>query len=143
MEEEYIENLTYNEKLAFVKIFCKMIKADGSVDSDEIAFLKKIASRYGIDNNTVVSIIKNNSQIDPLKEARAITNRTNALELVKELCVLANINDDLHDAELDMIIDIAHLLNIEDDKVILINRWVLDSMILNRTGRIIMEKNNG
>ena len=78
-----------------------------------------------------------------MKEARAITNRTNALELVKELCVLANINDDLHDAELDMIIDIAHLLNVEDDKVILINRWVLDSMILNRTGRIIMEKNNG
>ena len=143
MEDEYIERLAYNEKLAFIKIFCKLIKADGNVDTDEISFLRKIAARYNLDNSTIADIIKNYAQIDIKHETEMISCRKNALELVKELCVLANIDDDLHDFELDIIADIAQLLNIEYSKVILINRWVLDSMVLHRVGRIIMEKDNG
>ena len=81
--------------------------------------------------------------IDCVAEARKITNRSHALQLIKELCALANVDDDLDDKELDIIIDSAHAMNIEDEKIILINRWVLDSQIVAQTGRIIMEENNG
>lgn len=142
MNDDYIKSLSSTEKLVFLKLLCKMIKADATIDNDEINFLKIAAARYGVDNNTMVNIIKGADRIDVSEEAAQITNREHALQLIKELCVLANIDDDLHDNELDVIIDAARAMNIEDDKVVLINRWVLDSLILSKTGKIIMEEEN-
>ena len=142
MDGDYIKELTQEEKAVFLKIFCKLIKADGAIEKQEVEFLKLISSRYGVSNNVVVNIIKQANVIDCLAEAKKITNRQHALELVKELCVLANIDEDLYDDELDIIIDVARAMNIEDDKVLLINRWVLDSAIVARTGEIIMERSH-
>lgn len=142
MNDDYIKSLSSTEKLVFLKLLCKMIKADATIDNDEINFLKIAAARYGVDNNTLVNIIKGADRIDVSEEAAQITNRKHALQLIKELCVLANIDDDLHDNELDVIIDAARAMNVEDDKVVLINRWVLDSLILSKTGKIIMEEEN-
>ena len=143
MAEAYIKELSTEEKIVFLKIICKLIKADGSIDEDEIAFLKQTAEIFGVDNNAVLSVIQVADSIDYVAEARKITNRSHALQLIKELCALANVDDDLDDKELDIIIDSAHAMNIEDEKIILINRWVLDSQIVAQTGRIIMEENNG
>ena len=143
MAEAYIKELSTEEKIVFLKIICKLIKADGSIDENEIAFLKQTAEIFGVDNNAVLSVIQVADSIDYVAEARKITNRSHALQLIKELCALANVDDDLDDKELDIIIDSAHAMNIEDEKIILINRWVLDSQIVAQTGRIIMEENNG
>lgn len=142
MDDDYISSLSFNEKIVFLKIFCCLVRADGNIDADEINFLKSIAARYGVDNSTVVNIIKD-TNIDYVAEARNITSRQHALQLVKEMCVLANIDNDLADAELDIVIDSARAMGIEDEKIVLINRWVLDSLILTKTGQIIMEQNNG
>jgi len=143
MDEDYIKTLSIDEKIIFLKIFCAMVRADGVVDAEEISFLKTISQRYGIENSTVVEIIKSAAGIDYVAEARKITNRQHALQLVKELCVLANIDEDLNDKELDVVIDTARAMGVEDEKVVLINRWVLDSFILSKTGQIILEQNNG
>ncbi|MBO6280969.1 MAG: hypothetical protein J6N49_00410 [Alphaproteobacteria bacterium] len=142
MDEDYSKTLSYEEKIIFLKILCIMVKADSVIDNEEINFLKMVGARYGIDNSTMVSIIKSADSINGPAEAAKITNRQHALQLIKELCVLANIDEDLHDHELDIIIDTARAMNIEDERIILINRWVLDSLILSRTGRIIMEQDN-
>ena len=141
-DSDYISTLSYDEKIVFLKIFCCLVRADGKIDADEISFLKDIAGRYGIDNNTVVSIIKE-PHINCVEEARKIKSRQHALQLVKEMCVLANIDNDLADNELDIVIDSARAMGVEDNKIVLINRWVLDSLILSKTGEIIMEQNNG
>lgn len=143
MEDDYIKTLSEVEKEAFLKIFCKLIKADGDIEAEEVEFLKVIAARYGYSNTAMVNIIKAADTIDCMAEARQVSGRQHALELIKELCLLANIDDDLHDSELDIIIDIARVMGIEDEKVILINRWVLDNLILIKTGRVILEKDNG
>ncbi len=143
MNDEYIQTLSQDEKLAFLKIFCRLIKSDGSIDAEEISFLKSVAARYGVDNATMVGIIKSTDTIDCMAEARKIASRQHALELIKELCLLANIDDDLHDNELDIIIDVARVAGIEDDRVVLINRWVLDTLILSKTGNVILERDNG
>ena len=141
-DSDYIATLSYEEKIVFLKVFCCLVRADGKIDADEIEFLKSIASRYGIDNNTIVSIIKE-PQINYVNEVRKINNRQHALQLIKEMCVLANIDNDLADAELDIVIDCARALGVDDQKIVLINRWVLDSLILAKTGEIILEQNNG
>ena len=132
MDNKYIQELTQEEKIIFVKIFCKLINIDNTVEKEEIEFLKVIAGRYGLDSNTVVDIIRS-----------AKTNRQHGLELIKEMCVLSNIDDEVEDQELDMIIDVAAAMRIEDEKVLLINRWVLDSAIVLKTGQLILERNNG
>ena len=143
MDNKYIQELTQDEKLVFIKIFCKLINIDNSVDNEEIEFLKVITARYNINNNAVIDIIKSSKAIDHKAEARKITNRQHGLELIKEMCVLANVDNDVGDEELDMIVDVAEAMNIEDEKVLLINRWVLDSAIVLKTGQIIMERRNG
>ena len=143
MNDEYINFLSTEEKYIFVKIFCRMVKADNRIASEELTFLKSIALKFGIDNASLVNIVKTANSIDCIEEAKKISKRTAALELIKELCVLANIDEDLEDGELDIIIDIARAMDIEDEKVLLINRWVLDNIVLAKAGRIILEKDNG
>lgn len=142
MDGDYIASLGNDEKIIFLKIFCKMINVDGSVDGEEINFLKGVAVRFGVNKDLVLDIVKMSSLIDVVDEAKKITVRSHALQLVKELCVLANIDENLHDNELDLIIDCARAMNIEDDRVILINRYVLDSLVLAKTGKIILEEND-
>ena len=142
MDNDYINDLNNEEKMVFMKMFCKLIKADEVVDNSELEFLNVISSRFGIDKNVVVDIIHNLDAVDYIEEAKKITNRQHALELIKELCVLANIDESLDNNELNIIVNIAEALDIEYDKLVLINRWVLDSLILNKAGNIIMEKNN-
>lgn len=143
MDGKYIQELTQEEKLVFVRIFCKLINIDNSVEKEEIEFLKVIASRYGLNNNVVVDIIRSAKSIDHKAEARKISRRQHALELIKELCVLANVDNEVQDGELDIIIEVAEAMGIEEEKILLINRWVLDSAIVVKTGQIIMERSNG
>ena len=143
MDDGYIQELSQEEKIIFLKMFCVLIKADGEIDAEEISFLKMVAKRFNIDDQAVLQIIKNTNPDIYMPEAKKIRSRTHALELLKELCFLANIDDNLHDAELDFIVSLARMMGIEDEKLILINRFVLDTLILNKTGRIILEKENG
>ena len=143
MDEEYIATLSENERMVFVKLFCVLIASDGIIDQDEISFLKQITQKYNIQESIVVQIIKNVKSINYLQEASKITNRGHALELIKELCFLANADDNLDEKELSIIVNIARTIGIEDEKLVLINRFVLENMILYRVGRTILEKENG
>lgn len=143
MDNKYISELSQEEKLVFVKIYCKLINVDNNVEKEEINFLKVITERYGLPNNVVLDIIKSAKNIDHISEAQKITNRQHGLELIKEMCVLANVDDEVEDEELELIVEVAQAMGIEDEKVLLINRWVLDSAIVLKTGQIIMERNNG
>ncbi|MBP5352272.1 MAG: hypothetical protein J6Y91_00710 [Alphaproteobacteria bacterium] len=142
MDEEYIKSLSYEEKIVFLKIFCKLVRADGAIASEEVDLLKRVAAKYGVPMEEMVQIIKM-PNIDHVLEASKIKDRHHALLLVKELCLFSNIDEDLADNELDVVIDAARAMGIEDNKIILINRLVLDSLILAKTGRVIMEEDNG
>lgn len=143
MDNDYIATLNYEEKLIFIKLFCKMIKADGVIEASELDFLNVIAKHFGVEKTIVVDIVKSVDNIDYIAESKKITNRHHALELIKELCVLANIDQSMDEAELDIIADVAEAMNIEEQKVIAINRFVLDSLILNKVGQSILEKAHG
>ena len=53
--------------------------------------------------------------------------------------LLANSDRGLDDEEIDFIIDMAERLNIENEKIKQINKWVLDKIVLLKTGDIILE----
>ena len=71
MDDDYIKELTEEEKRVFLSIFCKLIMADKSVEKEEVNFLKLIAARYDVDNSVIVEIIKAQN-IDHIELAKKI-----------------------------------------------------------------------
>ena len=94
---------------------------------------------YEIPEAEIVNIMKNLNKEQILEKVSRITERKKALQLVKELCFLANSDSGLDDDEIDFIIDIAERLNVENEKIKQINKWVLDKLVLLKTGDIILE----
>ena len=141
-EYDYIANLSADEKRIFVESFCCMVYADGNVAKEEIEFLKGIGKLYGIQEQEIVSILKNMKKEAVMERVATITERTKALHLVKELCYLANSDTGLDDREIDFIIDVAEKVNVDSEKLKQINKWVLDKIVLQKTGEIILEPEN-
>ncbi len=139
-EYKYITTLSLEEKKAFLDCFCCMICSDKQVAKEEIEFLKNIGKMYEVPEKDIVAIMKNLNRTEIIENiSTQITERKKALQLIKELCFLANSDSGLDDAEIDFIIDIAERLNIENEKIKQINKWVLDKIVLLRTGDIILE----
>lgn len=138
-EYEYISTLSSEEKKIFVECFCCMVCSDKNVAKEEIEFLKNIGKMYDIAEKDIVAIMKNLNRDGILNSVNTITDRKKALQLIKELCYLANSDSGLDDAEIDFIIDISERLNVESEKIKQINKWVLDKIVLQKTGDIILE----
>jgi hypothetical protein len=94
---------------------------------------------YGISEKDIVVMMKNLKQDEVLNKVPQISERKKALQLVKELCYLANSDSGLDDAEIDFIIDVSEKMKVESDKIKQINKWVLDRILLEKTGDIILE----
>ena len=138
-EYEYIQTLTQEERRTFVECFCCMVYTDKKVAKEEIEFLKNIGKMYGIDEKEIVHILQNLNKQAIMEKAGQITDRKKSLQLVKELCYLANSDTGLDDDEIDFIIDVAEKMKVESDKIKQINKWVLDKIVLLKTGNIILE----
>lgn len=138
-EYNYIQALNDNEKRIFVECFCCMVYSDKNVAKEEIEFLKGIGKMYGIQEKDIVTILQSMKRDEVLAKVSQITDRKKSLQLVKELCYLANSDSGLDDAEIDFIIDVAEKMNVENDKIKQINKWVLDKILLQKTGEIILE----
>ena len=141
-EYDYIQTLTQEERVTFVECFCCMVYTDKKVAKEEIEFLKTIGKMYGIEEKQIVSILQNLNKPAIMEKAGQITDRKKSLQLVKELCYLANSDTGLDDEEIDFIIDVAEKMKVEGDKIKQINKWVLDKIVLLKTGNIILEKEN-
>ena len=139
-EYEYISALSTVEKQIFVECFCCMICSDKNVVKEEIEFLKKIGKMYDIAEKDIVMVMKSLNKEEILDKVANISTRSKALHLIKELCYLANTDSGLDDNEIDFIIDVAERLNIENDKIKQVNKWVLDKILLQKSGDVILEK---
>ncbi len=141
-EYEYVATMSPEEKRIFVECFCCMSCSDKKVAKEEIEFLKEIGKMYEISEKDIVAIMKSLNPAEVLEKVATITDRKKSLQLVKELCYLANSDSGLDDDEIDFIIDVAERMNVENEKIKQINKWVLDKIVLLKTGDIILETDN-
>ena len=138
-EYDYIKNLSLEERRIFVECFCCIIYTDANVAKEEIDFLKSIGKLYEIEEKEIVSILKSLKKSTILEKTSTIKDRKKSLNLIKELCYLANSDKELDDEEIDFIIDVAESMNIEGEKIKQINKWVLEKIVLQKTGNMILE----
>ena len=126
---EYVNDISLDEKLIFLRMIIRLIGKDGRIDDAERSFMKNLAGEYQIPREYSAQINQQISEENLLKEAQKL-DRKKSLYLIKELLTVANSDEDLDDSEIDFVIKVSKFLNIEDEKVTELNQLVLDEMSL-------------
>lgn len=134
-----LSTLTENEKLFFIKVLSRLALADENLSNEEQDFIEQLFNSFNLSNKYLPEISSTTDE-DILQEAKSINNRQVALELIKEMCMLANTDGDLSERETLLIGKIGLAMNIELEKIEQINRWVIDRIIWLEEGKIIFEK---
>ena len=128
-----------NDKLIFVKTLVRLADADGNIDEGEKEFITKLFKAFEL-SETLAEEIKATTDEEVVKLAANISNRQVAMELIKEMCMLANSDGDLSDREIVFIGKVGLAMNLELEKIEQISQWVIDRIIWLEEGKIIFEK---
>ena len=137
---EVLSKLTEDQKVAFMKAFSRLGGADGHLDEDELAFIRSMARVYGISDKRVDEILKIDSDEEVVNAVKVIDNRRAALELIKEMCVLAHADDELSDQETLLIGRVGQAMGVELEKIEQISNWIIDRIIWLEQAKIIFEE---
>lgn len=139
-DDSIIEQLDLSIKKIFLQTFMKLVCSDGKVEKAEKLLMSDMIKRYKIPVEMFDEVRK------PLQKAElfnilknTITNRHTALFLIKELLNIANIDEDMARTEAVFINDVARTLNIDEDKVLAINKLVLDRKLWIYENDLVME----
>lgn len=139
-DDSIIEQLDLPIKKIFLQTFMKLVCSDGKVEKAEKLLMSDMIKRYKIPVEMFDEVRK------PLQKAElfnilknTITNRHTALFLIKELLNIANIDEDMARTEAVFINDVARTLNIDEDKVLAINKLVLDRKLWIYENDLVME----
>ena len=137
---EVLSKLTEDQKVAFMKAFSRLAGADGHLDEDELAFIRSMARIYGISDKRVDEILKIDSDEEVVNAVKVIDTRRAALELIKEMCVLAHADDELSDQETLLIGRVGQAMGVELEKIEQISNWIIDRIIWLEQAKIIFEE---
>jgi uncharacterized tellurite resistance protein B-like protein len=131
-------NLTDDEKRVFLKAVVQIIVADGVIDKGESVIIKKIGAAY-----QMTKAMLNEAKADinrPLtdSELAVFDSEQKKLELIKALCTVATVDNELANNEVQLLIDITDRLGIEREKLLEINELVQDIFLLKTKNDLIM-----
>ncbi len=142
MENElsYTKAMTENEKKIFMKALVKLAKADNNVDDEEKDFIRGMAIMFNLPKSSLSEITENISDDELLKLLSSIKDRRLAMDLIKEMCMLANFDGDMSEEEIFLIGKAGEAMGLDLEKIQDISQWVIDRIILQERGKIIFEK---
>ncbi len=142
MDQHLEEMLKLDEetRVAYLKAFVRLACADGYFDENEKRFVKNLAKTYEISENRLDEVLNRGDDDTIIEEVKKIKNRRVALELIKELCILAHADDVLTDEETLFIGRVGQAMGVELDKIEQISNWVIDKIILAEEAKIIFEE---
>lgn len=139
-DDSIIEQLDLPIKKIFLQTFMKLVCSDGKVEKAEKLLMSDMIKRYKIPVEMFDEVRK------PLQKSElfnilknTITDRHTALFLIKELLNIANIDEDIAETEAVFIDDVSKTLNIDEDKVLAINKLVLDRKLWIYENDLVME----
>lgn len=138
MEDDFISTLNADEKLLFLRSLLAMIKADGRIDDKERALVHELARLYDVAGCS--EVLKNPQPKSMLlNEMKALAgNRKKAMLLLRELLIIAHIDDDFDEKEMSFVEEAARALEIDERLVLELNQLILDYKLLQvRAGKIM------
>lgn len=135
-----LAKLNEEQKVAFLKAFVRLANADGNLDAAEIDFIKRIAVTYGVPKERSKDVLAVKSDEEIVQAVKIIDDRKAALELVKEMCILAHADDNLSDRETLFIGQVGMAMGVDLEKIEQISNWVIDRIIWLEEAKIIFEE---
>lgn len=137
---EYLSKLNEEQRIAFMKALARLANADGRLDEDEKQFIKQVAVIYGVPTKRVEEILQIESDDEIVEAVKVIDSRRAALELIKEMCVLAHADNELSESETLLIGKVGQAMGIELEKIEQISQWVIDRVIWLEEAKLIFEE---
>lgn len=135
-----IVSMSDDAKIAYLKAFTHLASIDGKFDDNEKAYIKSLAEQYVVPVERMDEIFKIEKDDEIIKSVSSIKNRRAALELIKELCFLAHVDDELSDEETLFIGRIGQAMGVELEKIEQISNWVIDRIISAEEAKVIFEE---
>ncbi len=139
MEKEYIKALSPDEKIIFLQIIFNLGCADKKVEQEEKGFIKKLLKDYELPSEKYPQVLQMLNKQEIIERINNISSIKKKYALFIELFMMANIDDDLDEREIDYILDLAESVNIPYEKMEEINRYALDKIQCLRKYKEIME----
>ncbi|MCM1324719.1 MAG: TerB family tellurite resistance protein [Acetobacter sp.] len=139
-DKKFIASLSEGEKFIFLKIICGVVAVDRKVSREELVYLRELALKYEVSGDKLSAMIKSSDNAILLKQARMIVDRVKALALIKDMCMVANLDTDLADAEIDYILDVAEAMGIEPRRVQDINAVVNEYLAVSQKAAMLLEQ---
>lgn len=139
-DKNFIDTLSQGERFIFLKIICGTVAANRQVSRAELLYLKEIALKYEVSGESLATMIKSADRKTLVMQARMIDERPKALMLIKDMCMVSNIDNSLDDSEIDYILDIAEAMNIEPDRVKDINNVVNEYLAVSQKACVLLEQ---
>ena len=112
--------------------------ADGYFDDREKEFITTAAKAHGINNIDELSQYKDEDEV--VENVKIIHDRHLALELLREMCLLSHVDNELSDEETLFIGKVGIALGIEMEKIEQISNWIIDRIIWLEQAKIIFEE---
>lgn len=132
----YLDLATEEEKnIFFQTLFCLSV-VDGKIDEEEIDFITQAAEEQGVENVEQLKTSDIHYVIDNVKK---IKNRHLALELVREMCMLAHVDNVLSNEETLFIGEVGLAMGVEIEKIEQISNWIIDRIIWLEQAKMIFE----
>lgn len=139
-DKNFINTLSAGERFIFLKIICGAVAANRLVSREELLYLKEAALKYDVSGESLANMIKSSDRKALIMQARMIDDRKKALMLIKDMCMVANIDNTLDDSEIDYILDIAAAMHIEPERVKEINAVVNEYLAVSQKACLLLEQ---
>ena len=140
-EMTYTTAMTKEQKLIFLKTLVALAKADTRIDENEKDFLKGMSLVFNLPQEDI-DIKHIPSEDEVVDMVKVIKDRKLAMNLIKEMCMLANFDGDMSDEEIVLIGRVGEAMGLSVDKIQDISQWVIDRIVLQERGKIIFEQFN-
>ena len=136
----YLPSATPAQKRAFFQALVCLSGVDGHTDQEEIDYINKKALACNMTDFADICNFADAHEV--IKNVKIIDNRALALELIREMCTLAHVDNALSDEETLFIGKIGKAMNIEIEKIEQISQWIVEHIIWREQAKLIFEEQN-
>ena len=139
-QTSYISKMSEEEKIIFLKVLANLAYLNNVLDEDEKVFINHMAVILNISSKKMPEILKQETLEDLTKVVKNIHDRQIALHLIKEACILSNIDGEMSANEIEFIGQIGLAMGVELEKIEQISQWVIDRLIWLEEEKVIFEQ---
>lgn len=131
--------LTEEQKLVYIRLLIYLAKSDNDADITEKTFIKNMILRFKLPLTTLQNLSYPQSIDDLYDTLKPMHDRQIAIDLLHCLRFAASVDSVINEKEVKIINNIARILDIDDDTMLVINNFVFDELLFLKQACLALE----